>query len=58
MVPVTAELRRGDGDDDHMAGPLGDGLVAPRAAVGLAGLIGLHGPDLQLVRSEHVIHGR
>jgi len=56
MVPVPAQLGGGAGNDDEVAGPFGDVLVASRTEVGLAGLIGLDPPYLEFFSGQVVIH--
>ena len=46
---MAAQVLLPDGHDHHVGHPEGDVLVAARAHVGLAGLVGLDGPHLHLV---------
>lgn len=50
---MPAEVWLGEGNDDEMAGPGRDLLVAAGAEVGLAGLVRLDPPDLYLGISAH-----
>ncbi len=52
-MPVAAEVGRVHGDDDQVADPDADLLVAARAAVGLAGLVRLDPAELYLGIAAH-----
>ena len=47
-MPVPAQLRLQPGHHHQVADAHGDLLVAPGARVRLAGLVGLHPPDLEV----------
>jgi hypothetical protein len=49
VVPVAAEVGGVEGHHHHVADAHADLLVAARAEIGLAGLVGLDRPDLDLV---------
>jgi hypothetical protein len=46
LVPMAAQVRRVGGNGDVMARADGDLVMAPRADIGLGGLVRLHPPDL------------
>lgn len=51
-MPMTAEVRRVEGDDDEMARAGRDVLVAARADVALGGLVRLDASDVDVVRGH------
>jgi hypothetical protein len=53
MVPVASQVGRFMRHDDHVAHADADLLVAAGAEVRLAGLVGLHAPDLDVVAAAH-----
>lgn len=57
-MPVAPEVGVAERDDDDVAGSLPDLLVAPRADVLLARLIGLHALDLGRATGERVLDER